>query len=105
MEVPLSLVKIASFISVLLCSGEKGEGAQFLGNTPWTAAEEGLNYLAASAYSQVKPKKTRETSWGSRMTPLDHQVGRKPLELARATQLKRAFPTIRGERGEFHGKP
>ena len=40
-------------------------GAQFLGNTPQTAAGEGLNYLAASSNNQVKPERTRETSQGS----------------------------------------
>ena len=45
------------------CSGKRG--AQFLGNTPWAVAWEGLNHIGAPANSQVKPRKTRETSWGS----------------------------------------
>ena len=47
-----------------ICSGEK-EGAQFLGNTLHAVAGEGLNYLAASANNEVKPKKIRRTSQGS----------------------------------------
>ena len=75
---------------VYQCSGEIG-GSQFLGTTLRAVVGEGLNYIAALCNSQVIPRKTRETSWGSLMTPLDHQIGRCPPELARATQLKRDF--------------